>query len=189
METNISATLYQRIGIVARWQPPHLGHAAILNRLCNSADHVLIGIGSSNTYNYRCPFTFNEVSDMLHLILANFSNYTLIPVPDLHNGPRWRLMVLELFPDLDAFITANPYVASLMQEDYPIIHPASFLDVQEQIPVEGQMVRRMMAQNGSWQSYVPEAAAFYMMNHQIDSRFRKEFGLQTLAVDTIIKEG
>ncbi|PKO13657.1 MAG: hypothetical protein CVU39_17665 [Chloroflexi bacterium HGW-Chloroflexi-10] len=172
--------------MVARWQPPHLGHAAILQKLCSISNQVFIGIGSSNTYNYRCPFKLEETSTMLKLVLRDFSNYTLIPVPDLHNGPKWRLMLKELFQELDTLFTANPYVASLMQADYNIQHPLTLLAPHEQIKVEGQMVRKKIAQNGNWQTLVTPEIADYIIEHQLDSRFRKEFGLQTLAIETLI---
>jgi cytidyltransferase-like protein len=88
---------FDRIGMVARWKPVHLGHLAVLHALCEQANHALIGIGSANRYNARNPFTLEETTDMLRLALAGYDNYTLVPVPDLDDGPRWRLMLLDLF--------------------------------------------------------------------------------------------
>src|SRR5689334_15734937 len=101
---------YARIAMIARWRPVHLGHASVLRALCRSGKHVLIGIGSSNRYNVRNPFTLEETQHMLNLVLDEFKNYELIPVPDLDDGPRWRLMIKEMFGELDLFVTENPYV-------------------------------------------------------------------------------
>ena len=57
--------------------------AAVLRALCGGAGHVLIGVGSSNRYNFRNPFTLAETESMLRLALPEFSNYEFIPVPDL----------------------------------------------------------------------------------------------------------
>jgi len=179
--------LMNRVGMVARWQPAHRGHAPVLRALCDCAAQALIGIGSSNKHNFRNPFTLEETTDMLRLLLGGWENYTLIPVPDLDNGPRWRVMVLELFGELDCFVTANPYVASLLAADYRIVHPVELLPETERIAVDGNMVRREMARGDGWQTLVSQEVANYIITKQLDVRFRREFGLQTLALDTIVR--
>ena len=124
-----------RIGMVARWQPVHRGHSPVLRALCRQADHAFIGIGSSNRYNLRCPFTLAETSDMLRLALAEYPNYSLIPVPDLDDGPRWRLMILDLFGPLDCFVTDNPYVAKLLAADYRVIRPVALVPPMPKAPL------------------------------------------------------
>jgi nicotinamide-nucleotide adenylyltransferase len=175
-----------RIGMVARWQPVHLGHAPVLRALCDHASQALIGIGSSNRHDLRSPFTLEETSDMIRLVLAGRQNFTLIPVPDLDDGPRWRLMVLDLFGPLDRFVTANPYVSSLLSADYQVIRPVELVPEDERIAIDGTMVRREMARGNDWQDLVPVDVAEYITARRLDDRFRREFGLQTLALDTLI---
>lgn len=175
-----------RIGIVARWQPVHLGHAPVLRALCDGAGQALIGIGSSNRVDYRNPFTLDERIDMIRLMLGDRRNYALIPVPDVDDGPRWRARVIQLFGALDVFVTDNPYVASLLAGDYPIIKPVELVPEDEKIPIDGRMVRREMARGDAWPELVPKAIADYITTRRLDERFRREFGLQTLALDTII---
>ena len=177
---------FGRIGMIARWKPVHLGQERVLNALCSRASQALIGIGSSNRYNARNPFTLEETETMLRLVLDGYDNYSLIPVPDLDDGPRWRLMVKDLFGALDLFVTANPYVTSLLQEDYRIMHPVELIRLEEQVPVDGSRVRRAMARGEAWESLVPPVIAEYLKSKQLDVRFRSEFGLQTLALETII---
>ncbi|HNT78359.1 MAG TPA: adenylyltransferase/cytidyltransferase family protein [Anaerolineae bacterium] len=177
---------FDRIGMVARWKPVHLGHLAVLHALCEQADHALIGIGSANRYNARNPFTLEETTDMLRLALAGYDNYTLVPVPDLDDGPRWRLMLLDLFGPLDAFVTANPYVAHLMMADYPLLKPVALVTEAHRMAVDGAAVRREMARSGDWQALVPPEIARYIVGRQLDERFRREFGLETLALETVI---
>jgi nicotinamide-nucleotide adenylyltransferase len=172
-----------RIGMVARWQPVHLGHAPVLRALCDGASQALIGIGSSNRHGLRNPFTLEERSDMIRLVLAGRRNFTLVPVPDLDDGPRWRLMVLDLFGPLDRFVTANPYVASLLSEDYGVIRPVDLVPEDAKIAIDGTMVRQEMARGDGWQDLVPTDVADYITTRRLDVRFRREFGLQTLALD------
>ena len=178
---------FGRLGMVARWRPVHLGQSPVLRALCDRAGHALIGIGSSNRYNLRNPFSLEETNDMIRLVLAERENYTLIPVPDLDDGPRWREMILDLFGPLDLFVTDNPYVASLLAEDYTITRPVTLVPDDEKVPIDGTMVRREMARGEGWRQLVPVEVADYITVHQLDERFRREFGLQTLALDTIIE--
>jgi nicotinamide-nucleotide adenylyltransferase len=176
-----------RIGMVARWQPVHRGHGPVLRALCDCASQALIGIGSSNRYNLRNPFTLEETKDMIRLALADRENYTLIAVPDLDDGPRWRAMIIDLFGSLDLFVTDNPYVTSLLAADYGIVKPIALVPEDERIAVDGTMVRRAMAHGTDWQALVPKEIADYIAAKRLDDRFRREFGLQALAMEVIVR--
>jgi nicotinamide-nucleotide adenylyltransferase len=174
-----------RIGMIARWRPVHRGHVPVLRALCARANHALIGIGSANRYNLRNPFTLEETVDMLRLALVDHENYSLIPVDDLDDGPRWRAMVVEMFGPLDLFVTDNPYVAHLLAEDYPITRPVMLVPEDERIAIDGTMVRKAMARGEGWVELVPKSIGGYIKAGRIDERFRREFGLQTLALETL----
>ncbi len=181
-------TSLERIGMVARWQPVHHGHIPVLRALCHHAAHALIGIGSINRHTARNPFSLAERTDMIRLALDGWDNYSLIPIPDLDDGPRWRALVVDLLSPLDLFVTDNPYVASLLAADYKIIKPVELIPEQARIAVNGTRVRREMARGDGWRDLVPHEIADYIADRQIDDRFRHEFGLQTLALDTIITD-
>jgi cytidyltransferase-like protein len=178
--------MFKTIGMIARWKPVHLGHAAILRALRNHAEQAIIGIGSSNRYNLRNPFTLEETRDMLQLVLGGQNIYTLIPVPDLDDGPRWRLMARKLFGELELFVTDNPYVAHLLRDDYRVVRPVELIPRVEQIRVDGTMVRALMARGAEWETLVPESVAAYIKSNQLDVRFRNEFGLETIASNAIL---
>ena len=120
---------------------------------------------------------------MIREVLGGRKNFQLVPVDDLGDGPRWRLMVLELFGDLDLFVTANPYGASLLGADYHVVRPITLVSEADRVPVDGAMVRRAMARGGGWRSLVPTAVADYIRDRGLDARFRREFGLETLALE------
>lgn len=54
------AKKFRKLGAIGRFKPLHLGAAAMLEALCENAEEVVIGIGSSNKYNLRNPFTAEE---------------------------------------------------------------------------------------------------------------------------------
>jgi len=173
--------------MVARWKPVHIGQARVLHALCDFAEHVRIGIGSSNRYNARNPFTLEETMNMLDLALEGRENCQLLPVPDLDDGPRWREMVITLFGDLDCFVTDNPYVANLLANDYHVMRPVKLIAPEEQVRIDGAAVRIMMARGEHWQTWVPPKVAQYIRQNELDQRFRREFGLETLALQTTIR--
>lgn len=159
--------------MIARWKPVHLGHAAVLQALFETADQVVIGIGSSNKYDAQNPFTAQESREMIELVLCG-KRYEILEIPDLGHGPRWREMVKTMLGPLDLFVTANGYVKSLLENDYRVVHPASL--TKERIPIEATMVRRAIARNENWQALVPAKIARYLESNGLIERLRAEFG-------------
>jgi nicotinamide mononucleotide adenylyltransferase len=90
-------------------------------------------------------------------------------------------MILDLFGPLDLFVTANPYVASLLAGDYHIVKPVDLVPEEERVPIDGTMVRRAMASGDGWHELVPPEVTAYIVERGLDERFRREFGLKTLA--------
>lgn len=172
-----------RIGMIARWKPVHLGHAAVLESLVARASHVRIGVGSSNRYDASNPFTAAETVRMIRIALEGHGDFTITGVPDLGHGPRWRAMVLDVFGPLDLFVTANGYVRSLLKDDYAVVHPSWLVPPERHVPVDGKMVRQRMARGEDWRALVPPAVAAYLDRNGLVDRFRREFGLATLALD------
>ena len=114
---------------------------------------------------------------MIRSVLAGRDNYTLIEVPDLGNGPKWRLMVRDLCGPLQAFVTANDYVHGLMRDLYPVIHPARLVPPRERTRLSGTDVRRAILAGGDdWQRLVPRCVADYLCQNGLIERFRREFG-------------
>ena len=48
------------------------------------------------------------------------------------------------------------------------------------------MVRRELARGGDWRALVPPEIVDYIITHHLDERFRREFGLETLALDSVV---
>jgi nicotinamide-nucleotide adenylyltransferase len=170
-----------RIGMVARWKPVHLGHAAALEAILARADETLIGLGSTNRYDAQNPWSPEETEAMLERVLGPRTGYRLLRVPDLGHPARWRKMALDLFGPLDLFVTANPLVRDLLRHDYQIAHPVWLIPAEKRVAVDGTLVRREIARGGeAWRALVPEAVADYLDQAGLVERFRREFGAATL---------
>ncbi|MBI4440623.1 hypothetical protein HY639_00500 [Candidatus Woesearchaeota archaeon] len=168
------------IGTVARFKPVHHAHALMLETMCQRAAHVTIGIGSSNRYNVRNPFTAKESADMIRLVLKPYTNYSLFEVPDLDDGPKWREQALALWPDTTLFVTANPYVELLLKDKYELKHPIDLIPEEKRVRVSGTMVRYAMARGEPWEHLVPDQVGAYLKQGLVE-RFCCEFGLETIA--------
>jgi len=169
-----------RIGIVARWKPVHLGHAAVLEALVDRAGEALIGVGSTNRYDLRNPFSPEESEEMVRLVLGDRRGYRLLRVPDLGHGPRWRSMIEALFGPLDLFVTGNAYVGNLLGGAYRIAHPLWLIPPERRIALDATRVRLEMARGDGWRGLVPPAVARYLDGAGLVERFRREFGEGTL---------
>ncbi len=169
-------------GTVARFKPVHKGHAAVLEALCERAEHVYIGLGSCNKYDVRNPFTAKESAEMIDLVLKpQYSNYSFIEVHDLGHGPRWREQAIRLFGTLDHFVTGNDYVESLLKDVYKVVNSLTVVPEDKRCPVNGTMVRLAIARSEPWEHLVLDSVAVYIKEHGLVDRFCHEFGLETLA--------
>jgi cytidyltransferase-like protein len=183
---------FKRIGTIGRFKPLHLGGASLLEALCENAEHVIIGIGSCNPekYGVRNPFTPQETKDMIDVYLRpRYANYEIVMIPDTghipeySDGKKWKEQITAAYGALDGFVTGNPYVAQLLNDQYHLIHPTALIPRQKQVTLCATQVRAAMAHEGEkeyeWERLVPIEVAQYIKDHHLDQRFRKEFGDET----------
>lgn len=167
--------------MIARWKPVHRGHAVVLDGLVRAGRHVVVGIGSSNVYDARNPFTADETRAMLRLVIGDAPHVEIREVPDLGHGPRWRAMVVEMLGPLDVFVTANAYVKSLLELDYRVVHPVRLVAPAARVAIDGTMVRRAMLDGTDWRSLVPPPVADYLDAQGLVARFVRELADGTLS--------
>ncbi len=138
----------------------------------------------------RNPFTADESEDMVRAYLKDFDNYELMHIPDFahipefRDGRRWKSYVISQFGELDHFISGNEYVKRLFADTYKVISSYEIIPPSERIPIKGTEVRVAMAKNLSWDHMVPKEVAEYIIDNELDKRFRREFGLETLSILT-----
>ncbi len=179
---------FSTVGLIGRFKPLHNGAALMLDAVCDQAEEVKIGIGSSNKYNLRNPFTVEETEGMIRAYLSpRHGNFKIIHVPDFAHvpdyadGQQWRRYVKDHFGTLDAFVSGNDYVRNLLREDYTIINPANLIAAEKYLRMRATEVRLEMARSGSWRNLIPQEVAAYLTENNLVERFYKEFGTQALA--------
>jgi cytidyltransferase-like protein len=173
-----------RIGLVARFKPVHLGHLAVLEGALERAERVVIGLGSANRHDLDNPWSAAESAAMIRAALGPAAGRaTLVELEDLGDGPRWATLVVERLGALDLFVTANAYVAQLLERRYRVAPMVSLVSPGRRVRVEGRQVRAAMARGGDWRALVPAPVAELLCREGLVDRFRREFGLATLARD------
>jgi bifunctional NMN adenylyltransferase/nudix hydrolase len=83
---------YDLAVFIARTQPLHLGHCAVIDAALQNADHVCILVGSSfQPRNYRNPFLFQERYEMIRGTYAAYQDrITVMPLEDcIYNDGTW----------------------------------------------------------------------------------------------------
>lgn len=185
-----------RAGVVGRFRPLHLGSALMLEAICEQAEEVIIGVGSSNRYNARNPFTAEEAKDMIDLHLKpRFCNYSFafIPdyghIPEFRDGKKWAQETASKLGSLDAFVSGNNYAKQLLANHYTVVDPLEIIPKGKQNTLSSTIVRNVMATGGLWRPLLPEAIADYLEHSGLVERFRNEFGTETRAHSDDVKYG
>ena len=141
---------------IGRFQPYHEGHHAMVDRIREEIDELVVGIGSADqSHTVRNPFTAGERIMMITKALAEFEMTTYaVPIEDLNRNSVWVSHVQSMSPRFDVAFSNNPLVVRLFEEagievrQSPMYHREQF---------EGTEVRERMAADGDWESLVPEA--------------------------------
>lgn len=148
---------------IGRFQPFHNGHLQLLQNIADDYDHLIIGIGSSQyKHTIENPFTLDERRSMIEQSLkaADIKNYTIIPIPDIHNLPKWVSHVESLVADFDIVISNNTLTKRLFsKKGYRIIETPWFNRYQ----YSGKEIRRRMINDEPWKNLVPNQVYIIIM--------------------------
>jgi nicotinamide-nucleotide adenylyltransferase len=143
---------------IGRFQPFHLGHQVVLERIADEVDEVVIVIGSSQeSHTPENPFTAGERIDMIHGALQNLRDRCLVvPLPDIKRNAVWVDHVRSMAPSFEIVYTNNPLVMQLFSEEGLDVRkpPMYRRDI-----YSGTAIRKLMLSGGDWQVLVPDEVA------------------------------
>ena len=143
---------------IGRFQPFHLGHQAVLERIADEVDEVVIVIGSAQeSHTPENPFTAGERIDMIHGALQALRDRCLVvPLPDIKRNAVWVDHVRSMAPSFEIVYTNNPLVMQLFgEEGLDVRKPPMYRrDI-----YSGTAIRKLMLSGGDWQALVPDAVA------------------------------
>jgi nicotinamide-nucleotide adenylyltransferase len=148
-----------RAFIIGRFQPFHLGHMELVEKLTKEYDSVIIGIGSAQeSHTKDNPFTAGE----RHLMISNsleskkIYNFYLVPIEDIYRNALWVAHIEAIAPPFNQVYAANPLTRRLFQErGYHVITPPMY----KREVYSGKEVRRRMLMEENWEELVPPEVA------------------------------
>lgn len=144
---------------IGRFQPYHLGHQAVLQKISEEVDEIVIVIGSAQeSHTPENPFTAGERIDMIYKALGRLRDRCyVIPLQDVKRNAIWVDHVRSMVPRFDVVYSNNPLVVQLFSEAMVKVRKPPMY--QREI-YSGTAIRGMMLSSGDWRSLLPEAVAF-----------------------------
>ncbi|MDD5025591.1 MAG: nicotinamide-nucleotide adenylyltransferase [Methanoregula sp.] len=141
---------------IGRFQPYHNGHQTVLERIAQSADEIIIGVGSAQlSHTTENPFTSGERVLMITRALASLDcPFYVIPIEDVQRNALWAAHVRSMTPPFDLCYSSNPLVVRLFREaGIEVQSPAMY----ERDRHSGTEIRRRMREGEVWEELVPPA--------------------------------
>jgi nicotinamide-nucleotide adenylyltransferase len=88
---------------IGRFQPYHLGHQAVIHKIVEEVDEVVIAIGSAQvSHTPENPFTAGERMTMIYGALEDLRDRCyIIPLQDVDRNAVWATHVQSMTPAFD----------------------------------------------------------------------------------------
>jgi nicotinamide-nucleotide adenylyltransferase len=143
---------------IGRFQPYHMGHHRVVERIAEDVDELVLGIGSAGeSHKPDDPFTGGERVMMLTRATQKLDIVTYaVPIEDIERHAVWVSHVQSMCPAFDVAYSNNPLVVRLFEEAGVEVRnsPMHNRDV-----LEGTRIRERMIAGGDWEELVPPAVA------------------------------
>ena len=148
----------RRALFLGRFQPYHNGHDAVVRRIADEVDELIIAIGSAQySHTIRDPFTAGERILMITQMLSDDPVFRyVLPIEDIEQNSLYVPHIKRLTPDFDLVYSNNPLVIRLFEEAGLPVKEMPRIDRQH---LWGTRIRQLMVQGGEWREYVPGPVA------------------------------
>jgi nicotinamide-nucleotide adenylyltransferase len=142
---------------IGRFQPYHDGHHAMVERIAEEVDELVLGIGSADdSHTTHDPFTAGERIMMITKAVAAFDLTTyVVPLEDINRNAVWVSHVKSMCPTFDVAYSNNPLVVRLFEESGIEVRQSPMFDRDR---LEGSEIRERMIRDESWRDRVPDPA-------------------------------
>jgi len=140
---------------IGRFQPYHLGHHAVIQKIAKEVDEIVIGIGSAQkSHTLEDPFTAGERVMMVSRSLEELDiTYYVIPIMDVHRHAIWVSHVRSLTPPFNVAYSNNPLVIDLFSEAGIKVKKSPLF---QRDVYSGTEIRRRMLNDKKWQDLAPK---------------------------------
>ena len=143
---------------IGRFQPYHLGHQAVIHKIAEEVDEIIIVVGSAQvSHTPENPFTAGERMTMIYGALENLRDMCyIIPLQDVDRNAVWSAHVQSMTPAFDLVYSNNPLVVELFTEDGIEVRKPPMYSRES---YSGTAIRKLMLEGGDWKALVPEQVA------------------------------
>jgi len=148
---------------IGRFQPYHLGHQAVLEKIAQEVDDIVIVIGSAQeSHTPENPFTGGERMEMIYAALSECSlreHCYVTPLQDIQRNSVWVSHLQSMVPRFEAVYSNNPLVVRLISEaGIEIRNPPMY----QRDLYSGTTIRKLMTEKGDWKRLVPRSVAEFI---------------------------
>jgi nicotinamide-nucleotide adenylyltransferase len=148
---------------IGRFQPYHLGHQAVLKKIAEEVEEIVIVIGSAqDSHTSENPFTGGERVEMIYAALSESDlreRCVVTPLQDIKRNSVWVSHLQSMVPRFDVVYSNNPLVVQLISEaGIQIRKPPMY----QRDLYSGTAIRKLMRENGDWAGLVPAAVARFI---------------------------
>ena len=145
---------------IGRFQPYHLGHQAVIEKIAEEVEEIVIVIGSAqDSHTPENPFTGGERMEMIYASLRECSlseRCVVTPLQDVQWNSIWVSHLQSMVPRFDLVYSNNPLVVQLISEaGIAVRKPPMY----QRDLYSGTAIRRLMREGGDWERLVPQAVA------------------------------
>lgn len=152
-----------RVLVVGRFQPIHNGHISLIEQALELGDVVIVVGSAQKSKSIDNPFTCRERIEMIQEVISeqkwDASQFTVIPVEDVHSNEIWTSKVEMLTPTFHTVMTGNKLVGHLFEKrGYVIIQPKLF----NPSKFKGTLIRKKYIKNKKIENLVPTSVAKYL---------------------------
>jgi nicotinamide-nucleotide adenylyltransferase len=148
---------------IGRFQPYHLGHQAVLKKIAQEVDEIVVVIGSAQeSHTPENPFTGGERMEMIYAALTEVGLRecsVVTPLQDIQRNSVWASHLRSMVPRFDVVYSNNPLVIQLMTEAGIDIRRSPMYQREQ---YSGTVIRKLMRENGEWSLLVPDSVAAFI---------------------------
>jgi len=143
---------------VGRFQPFHLGHLSVVQKILTEMDEIIIAIGSAeNNFLSDNPFTASERMELIRIALDEAKipreKYWIVAVRNIDNYALWVEHLTKLVPKFEVVYSGSAIVQELFKKHGKF----KINSVEEKIKINATIVREKISTNQDWEKLVPLA--------------------------------
>mgnify|MGYP001617726433 CR=1 FL=1 len=158
--------------VVGRFQPFHKGHLYLIEKALESADKIIIAVGSSNISNEDNPLSYNTRVKMLKKVIAQEGIakrvIKIVASPDDPSDDAWLKELLENAGRFDIAFGNNDWTNDILEKAGYKVTGIRFLNRKI---YQGVIIRKLFKKGKDWEERVPSYLAGFI---------RKELSKATL---------